>query len=68
MMKMRQELKLPLDLPRCCYDTMIKDAPRDPTEGVEVPCNHCMDHMRFTNGAWVWVLWRWHGDQEKIEP
>ena len=64
----RPEYNLPIDVPRCCYESFMADPIREPSEGVEFACHHCMDTLRFVNGAWRWYPFVWLGPQEKIEP
>ena len=45
----------PGGLMRCCTATLAKRAKQGPPDEDEVlPCDHCADTMRYTNGAWRW--------------
>lgn len=45
----------PDDLRRCCRDSLRKNGPDHPTEGLELPCDWCPDILRFTEGCWVLI-------------
>lgn len=42
----------PAPLPICCRDTIRDRGPRDPTDGAELCCRHCLTRLRYTEQRW----------------